>query len=99
MPEFYMQMVGLHIFFAQYMSEISQVISSVSIALRKGKGGGASQRVSDFLKDEDSLKKLLEFDDGYRFLRPIRGTPAFWQGAQHDLVACVHKLGIPTWFC
>lgn len=39
----------------------------------------------DLLKDEQSLKKLLEFDDGYRFLRPIHGTPAFWQVAHNEL--------------
>lgn len=89
-----------YIFFAQYMSEIEQVISNVSIALRKGKGDCKYQKVShELLKDEESLKKLLEFDDGYRFLKPIRGTPAFWQAAQRDLLACVRQLGIPTWFC
>uniref|UniRef100_A0AAX7UK93 ATP-dependent DNA helicase n=1 Tax=Astatotilapia calliptera TaxID=8154 RepID=A0AAX7UK93_ASTCA len=89
-----------YIFFAQYMSEIEQVISNVSIALRKGKGDCTYQNVShELLKDEESLKKLLEFDDGYRFLKPIRGTPAFWQAAQRDLLACVRQLGIPTWFC
>ncbi|XP_042265880.1 uncharacterized protein LOC121896203 [Thunnus maccoyii] len=51
------------------------------------------------LDNDESLKKLLEFDDGYCFLKPIRGTPAFWQGAQRDLLACVRQLGVPTWFC
>ncbi|XP_034537729.1 uncharacterized protein LOC117811513 isoform X2 [Notolabrus celidotus] len=89
-----------YIFFAQYMSELEQVVSKVSIALRKGKGGHQSQRVGeDLLRDEESLKQLLEFDDGFRFLKPIRGTPAFWQGAQKDLLACVRQLGVPTWFC
>lgn len=86
-----------YIFYAQYMSEVEQVVSNVSIAL--GKGGQRSYKVSDILKDEDSLKQMLEFDDGYRFLKPIRGTPAFWQGAQRDLLACVRQLGVPTWFC
>ena len=45
------------------------------------------------------MKKLLQFDDGFRFLKPIRGTPSFWQGAQRDLLACVRQLGVPTWFC
>ncbi len=89
-----------YIFFAQYMSEIEQVVSNVSIALRKGKSGCMSQKVdAAVLNDEESLKKLLEFDDGFRFLKPIRGTPAFWQTAQRDLLACVRQLGIPTWFC
>lgn len=81
------------------MSELEQVVLSVSIALRKGKGGCMSLKARDLLEDEDFLKKFLEFDDGYHFLKPIRGTPAFWQGIQKDLLACVHQLGIPTWFC
>ncbi|XP_042601481.1 uncharacterized protein LOC122140744 [Cyprinus carpio] len=89
-----------YIFFAQYMSEIEQVVSNVSIALRKGKSGCMSQKVNNnVLNNEESLKKLLEFDDGFRFLKPIRGTPAFWQSAQRDLLACVRQFGIPTWFC
>ncbi|XP_041863244.1 uncharacterized protein LOC121653673 isoform X1 [Melanotaenia boesemani] len=82
-----------YIFFAQYMSEVEQVVSKVSIALRKGKGGEVS------VEKEESLKQLLDVDDGFRFLKPIRGTPAFWQGVQKDLMACVRQLGIPTWFC
>lgn len=88
-----------YIFFMLSTSELEQVVSSVSIAMRKGKGGRTSLNVRDLLEDEESLKKLLEFDDGYRFLKPIRGTPAFWQGVQRDLLACVHQLCIPTWFC
>ncbi|XP_044191600.1 LOW QUALITY PROTEIN: uncharacterized protein LOC122969723, partial [Thunnus albacares] len=89
-----------YIFFAQYMSEIDRVSSSVSVALRKGKGGQKSQRISpEMLMDEESLKQLLKCDEGYRFLKPIRGTPAFWQSVQKDILACVRQLGIPTWFC
>ena len=89
-----------YIFFGQYMSEMDQVVSSVSVAMRKGKGGEKSQRISErMLRDEESLKQLLQFDDGFRFLRPIRGTPAFWSAVQKDVMACVRQLGIPTWFC
>ncbi|XP_030019133.1 uncharacterized protein LOC115439438 [Sphaeramia orbicularis] len=88
-----------YIFYSQYMSEMDQVVSSVSVAMRKGKGGQKSQRISvSMLQDEKSLKQFLEFDDGYRFLRPIRGTPAFWSSVQKDLIASVRQLGIPTFF-
>ena len=50
------------------MSEVDQVVSNVSISLRKGKGGSTSDKVN-ILQDEESLKKLLEFDDGYRFFK------------------------------
>ncbi|XP_029933202.1 uncharacterized protein LOC115377530, partial [Myripristis murdjan] len=89
-----------YIFFAQYVSELDKVVSSVSVALRKGKGGQRPQRISeDVLADADALKQLLACDDGFRFLKPIRGTPAFWQSVQKDVMACVRQLGIPTWFC
>ena len=35
-----------YIFFAQYMAEMDRVVSGVSVALRKGKGGQTSQRIS-----------------------------------------------------
>ncbi|XP_078790066.1 uncharacterized protein LOC105353590 isoform X2 [Oryzias latipes] len=88
-----------YIFFAQYMSEVEKVVSSVSVALRKEKSGSASEGVSADARTEKTLKKLLEADQGFCFLRPIRGTPAFWQATQKDLLACVRQLGIPTWFC
>lgn len=50
-----------------------------------------SQKVDDkVLNNEESLKKLVCH---------IRDMPAFWQGAQRDLLACVQQLGVPMWFC
>ncbi|XP_076132870.1 uncharacterized protein LOC143114916 [Alosa pseudoharengus] len=89
-----------YIFYAQCLSEIEQVVSNVSIALRKGKGKAKAKVVDvDMLKDKESLTKLLQHDEGYRFLKPVRGSPAFWQGVQKDLFAMIRQLGIPTWFC
>ena len=51
------------------------------------------------MNNEESLKNVLQADDGFRFLKPIRGTPPLWQGVQRDLMACVRQLGVPTWFC
>lgn len=51
-----------------------------------------------YLKTQ-SLRQVLDFGEGYRFLKPIRGTPAFWQGVQKNLFAMVRQLGIPTRFC
>ncbi|XP_035258455.1 uncharacterized protein LOC118219420 [Anguilla anguilla] len=87
-----------YIFYAQYLSEINQVVSNVSIALRKGYDSGR-KITSDMLINEDSLQRILHFDEGYKFMKPIRGTPAFWQSVQKDLFAMVRQLGIPTWFC
>ncbi|XP_033847315.1 uncharacterized protein LOC117393232 [Periophthalmus magnuspinnatus] len=87
-----------YIFFAQYMSEVQQVIQQVSIASRKGHTNPAGQKDNAPEKIE-SLQDIIKTDEGYRFLRPIRGTPSFWQGAQKDLLAMVRNLGKPTFFC
>nr|XP_057920504.1 uncharacterized protein LOC131117065 [Doryrhamphus excisus] len=88
-----------YIFYAQYLCELVQVVSSISIALRKGIAGLVAKMAKDLLTNDESLKTLLECDQGYRFLKPIRGTPAFWQSTQRDILACVRQLGVPTWFC
>ncbi|XP_071142082.1 uncharacterized protein [Mytilus edulis] len=89
-----------YIFYAQYLSELEQVISKVSIALRKstGKDSTGNAITASMLTDRNQLKSLLSTDQGYKFLTPIRGTPPYWQTALKDLLATVRQLGIPTWF-
>ncbi|XP_065139046.1 uncharacterized protein [Paramisgurnus dabryanus] len=87
------------IFYAQYLSELDQIVSNVSIALRKGSDNSLLQAItSDVLRKPESLTKLLNYDEGYKFLRPVRGTPPYWQSTQKDLFALIRQLGIPTFF-
>ncbi|XP_073714001.1 uncharacterized protein [Misgurnus anguillicaudatus] len=87
------------IFYAQYISEVEQILSNVSIALRKGfEKGSLSEVTPDMLTNPDSLQKILKFDEGYKFLRPVRGTPPYWMSTQKDLFALIRQLGIPTFF-
>lgn len=87
------------IFYAQYMSELDQIVSNVSIALRKGSDKRLLKGVtSDMLTNPESLAKILNYDEGYKFLRPVRGTPPYWQSTQKDLFALIRQLGIPTFF-
>ncbi|XP_069138832.1 uncharacterized protein [Argopecten irradians] len=89
------------IFFAQYLAELQQVISNVSIALRKGTGIGKDEQqvTTHMLKNQENVKSILKNDEGYKFLKPVRGTPPYWQATQKDLFAMLRQLGIPTWFC
>ncbi|XP_077060978.1 uncharacterized protein LOC143713540 [Siphateles boraxobius] len=89
-----------YIFYGQYLSELNQVISNVSIALRKGHDTSNKTKITaEMLTNKESLQKILNFDQGYKFLKPVRGSPVFWQSVQKDLFAMVRQLGIPTWFC
>ncbi|XP_060776102.1 uncharacterized protein LOC132885442 [Neoarius graeffei] len=83
------------IFYAQYISEVQQVQSSIQIALRKGSQKDVSPQT---LLNSDSLQQILRNDEGYKFLRGIRGTPPYWMSVQKDLFAMIRQLSIPTFF-
>lgn len=65
------QMDVLHradFFYAQYMSELDQIVSNVSIALLKGSDKRLLKGVtSDMLTNPESLAKILNYDEGYKF--------------------------------
>ncbi|XP_037395199.1 uncharacterized protein LOC108432566 [Pygocentrus nattereri] len=89
-----------YLFYSQYLSELQQIVSNVSIAVRKGHDTQRQTHItSEMLTNKESLQRILNYDEGYKFLKPIRGTPVFWQSVQKDLFAMVRQLGIPTWFC
>lgn len=89
------------IFFSQYLTELQQVVSNVSKALRKTpeKGFDGNKLTLKSLKNKESLQEIFKTDDGYKFLKPIRGTHPYWQTTQKDLFAMIRQLGLPTWFC
>lgn len=49
-------------------------------------------------KNPDRIRPLLMKDDAYRFLRPIRGSPPYWQQVMFKLLAAIKQLKIFTWF-
>ena len=78
---------------------MQQVLSNVSITLLKSSGTEPNYKDDPtMLADAESLRRVLKNDEGYKFLRPIRGTPPFCQSARKDLFAMIQQLGIPTWF-
>ncbi len=89
-----------YIFFAQYMTELQQVLSSVSIALRKASPVLHDGRTlnAKLLTNKDEVKHLLKSDDGFRFLQPVRGTPPYWQKTMRDLFATIRQIGCPNFF-
>ncbi len=76
-------------------------MSCVSIALRKNSGRMYNDEKVEarMINDKEHLRDILKSDSGYKFLKPIRGTPPYWQATQKDVLAMIRQLGIPTWFC
>lgn len=50
------------------------------------------------ITDNDSVNKLISYDDGFRVLRNVRGSPASWQKMQYDCLAKIRQLGPYTFF-
>ena len=89
-----------YIFFAQYATEVYQISSGISIALRIGntKTSDGKEITASMLTDQDQVRKLIKRDEGYKFLVKVRGTPAYWEKSKKDLFAMIRQLGIPTFF-
>ncbi|XP_062574488.1 uncharacterized protein LOC134236336, partial [Saccostrea cucullata] len=90
-----------YIFFCQYLSELKRVISNVQISLRKESAfsSDGSKITGEMLCDRKILKELFKKDEAIKFLKPVRGTPPYWQAAQKDIFAMIRQLGIPQFFC
>ena len=50
------------------------------------------------LQNMNVVKKLVKSEQAYKFLKNVRGSPAYWQNELYELLAMLHTLGIPTWF-
>ncbi|KAM9812015.1 uncharacterized protein ACBT44_011392 isoform 3-T12 [Syngnathus typhle] len=90
-----------YLFFAQFVTEIYQAPSSMSIQLRKGKPFTRDGRriTNAMLQDKRQVEKLVRSKDAVRFMTPLRGTPAYWERTTKDLFAMIRQLGAPTFFC
>ncbi|XP_063426085.1 uncharacterized protein LOC134709887 [Mytilus trossulus] len=90
-----------YIFFSQYLTELNSVISNVQVSLRKecpfSKEG--KKVTGEMLCNKETLKELFKKDEAIKYLKPIRGTPPYWQSSQKDIFAMIRQLGVPTFFC
>ena len=50
------------------------------------------------LKNPKVMNRLVKTEQAYKFLKNVRGSPAYWQHELYELLAMLHSLGIPTWF-
>ncbi|XP_035683454.1 uncharacterized protein LOC118420666 [Branchiostoma floridae] len=89
-----------YLFAAQYVVEAKQIQDDASIALRQTRGrmvqGG--QINAGVVKNTSNLATWFRTDTAYKYLKNVRGSPAYWQRALYDLLAMVRQLGTPTWF-
>ena len=51
------------------------------------------------LKTPEGLESLIRHDEGYKFLRALRGSPPYFEKAKKDLFAMIRQLGPASLFC
>lgn len=89
----------LHVLFQTSMKlQVKQIQDKVSLAMRKCQTEGKEVTVGNVLNPGD-FDNNVRLNKGYRVLRNLKGSPAFWESAKKDLFALIRQLCIPTWFC
>ena len=86
-----------YIFYLQYLKEFKEVMSSAQISLRKCPQATVSQMTVGQLTTSSSLWQIFNRNEGYKFLKKVRGSAPYWEKTMKDLCAMVRQLGIPTW--
>ena len=84
----------------QYAVESKQVFDDASIMLRQSKGRlyRGQALTAGAIKSQQVLLQMMQRDDAYRFLKNVRGSPAYFQRVMYDVLGMIRQLGLPTWF-
>ena len=89
-----------YLFCAQYISDIKQIQGDtyLAICLSHGRTLHGHKITAGMLQNPTTLQQLVQTAQAYRFLKNIRGSPAYWQHELYDILAMLHSLGILKWF-
>lgn len=89
-----------YVFVVQYLVEAQQIQQNITISLRKCKQGGVLGQTltAGMIKNIYFVSNITNYDEGYRVLRNVRGSPAAWQKIQYDCLAKLRQLGPYTFF-
>ena len=74
------------------------LLGQSQVALRKCKGNNRSIKAGE-LKQTGALEKLVRHDEGFKFLRALRGSPPYFEKAKKDIFAMIRQLGPASLFC
>ena len=88
------------LFCAQYIADIKQIESDATLAiwLSWGRTLGGHKITAGQLQNSSVVEQLAQNEQAYKFLKNVRGSPAYWQDQLFDVLAMLWMLSIPTWF-
>ena len=64
----------------------------------QGRTLGGHKITAGQLQNPAVLDQLVRNEQAYKFLKNVRGSPAYWQDQLYDVLAILQTLSIPTWF-
>ena len=85
---------------AQYTVEHKQVYDEISIAMRQTQGRQyrGQALTAGHIKNSDIVQQMIRSDDAYKFLKNVRGSPAYFQRVMYEVLGMIRQLELPTWF-
>jgi hypothetical protein len=87
-----------HLLYCYKKHQIFAINSNISIALRQKVISSNAAPTAAGLLDPSNLNDLINHDSGYRILKNIRSSPAYWEGEKRNVCAMIRQLGMPTLF-
>lgn len=91
--------VEIIIFYKTKKLQMKILFEKSNVALRKFKGGKKISLKAGNLKQEGALEILIHHDEGFKFLRHLRGSSPYFEKAKNDLFAMIRHLGSASLFC
>ena len=87
-----------NIFFKAKKLQMKILLGQSQIALRKCQGNDGTI-TAGHLKQPGAIDNLVHHDQGFRFLRALRGSPPYFAKAKKDIFAMIRQLGPVSLFC
>ena len=87
-----------NIFFKTKKLQMKILLGKSQIALRTCKEKNRSLTAGQ-LKQKGIFERLVHLDEGYKFLRALRGSPPYFEKAKKDIFAMIRQLRPAALFC
>ena len=86
-----------NILFKTKKVQMKILLNQSQVALRKCQGNNGTIKAGQ-LKQKGAIENLIHHDEGFWFLRALRGSPPYFQKAKKDIFA-IRRLGSASLFC
>jgi hypothetical protein len=87
-----------NIFFKTKKLQMKLLLGQSQVALRKCQQKGVTITAGQ-LKQPGAIDNIIHHDQGFRFLRALRGSPPYFEKAKKDIFTMIRQLGPASLFC